>query len=205
MRGRPVRRRAAAGGTVNRRGLAVVLAAAAALGACSVSTHRRAQVAGDDSVPFALLDPEAPPLVPTTAPSDNREPALLCFVSEGRLVQVERDLDAPVAPKDAVRALASPPVDEPVRARTALSDPLLVRDITVVAGVARVDLRASIADLGSEDQLFLVAQLVCTLTTRPGIGQVTFELEGTPIGVPRGDGAVVSQPVSRDDYAALLA
>lgn len=179
-------------------------AVATAAAACAVPTNERAQVAGERDVPFGLLDRDAPPLVPTTIAGPAAEPVQLCFVRDGRLAPLVRPLDAPVDPEDAVAALASPPADEPEPVRTALADPQVIRDITVVAGVARVDLAASIAELGGDDQLLAVAQIVCTLTARPGIGQVTFALEGLPTEVPRGDGSVVSQPVSRDDYAPLL-
>jgi len=180
--------------------LLVVVSAAA----CSVSTQQRAQVAGEREVPFGLLDRDAPPLVPTTVAGPVTEPVELCFVRDGRLAPLVRPLDAPVDAEDAVAALAVPPTDEADTVRTALADPQLIRDIAVVAGVARVDLRASIAELGGDDQLLAVAQVVCTLTAQPGVGQVVFSLEGVPAEVPRGDGSVVSQPVSRDDYAPLL-
>jgi spore germination protein GerM len=173
--------------------------------ACAVSTQDHAGVASEDAVPFALLDGDAPSLVPTTVAGPVAEEVQLWFVRDGRLVLVVRPLDAPVDPEDAVAALASPPTDAPETLRTAVPDPQVIRDITVAAGVARVDLAASIAELGGDDQLLAVAQIVCTLTALPGVGQVAFALEGLPTEVPRGDGSVVSQPVSRDDYAPLLA
>lgn len=172
---------------------------------CSVNSDNSARVADDDQVPFLLLDREAPPIVSTTEPPGGGEPVTLCFVREGRLVPIEQELDAGVTPEAVVAALASPPTGQEAPARTALSDPLVVRDIAVVAGIARVDLARSIAELGGQDQLLAVGQIVCTLTARPGVGQVGFTLEGSPIEVPRGDGSLVPHPVSRDDYASLFA
>ncbi|HVE45555.1 MAG TPA: GerMN domain-containing protein [Acidimicrobiales bacterium] len=171
---------------------------------CSVDPDKSARVAEDDQVPFRLLDRAAPPIVSTTEPPGGGEPVTLYFVREGRLVPIERELDEGVTPQDVVAALAAPPTGEGVPARTALSDPLVVRDIAVVAGIARVDLAQSIAELGGGDQLLAVAQIVCTLTARPGVGQVAFTLEGSPIEVPRGDGSLVAHPVSRDDYTILF-
>ena len=181
-----------------------VIVAMLSLPSCSVSTEDRAQPAPNRDVPFGLLDSEVPPIVPTTVAGPANEPVQLYFVRDGRLAPVVRPLDVPVDPEDVVAALAAPPTDAAQAVRTALSDPQVVRDITVVAGVARVDLAATIGELGGDDQLLAVAQIVCTLTARPGIGQVSFALEGLPTEVPRGDGSIVSQPVSRDDYAALL-
>lgn len=175
-----------------------------AFGSCAVATQDRAEVADGDAVPFALLDRDAPPLVPTTAPEMEGEDVQLCFIREGRLVPVGVRLETPVDPEDALAALASPPEDAPAALRTALADPLVVRDITVGAGVARVDLAPSITELGGDDQLLAVAQIVCTLTARSGVGQVSFAVEGSPVEVPRGDGSLVSQSVSRDDYSSLI-
>ncbi len=175
------------------------------LAGCAVDPEDRAWIADDDQVPFRLLDREAPPIVSTTEPPGGGEMVTLCFIREGRLVPIERELDEGVTTQAVVAALAAPPIGEEVPARTALSDPLVVRDVAVVAGIARVDLAQSIAELGGQDQLLAVAQIVCALTARPGVGQVGFTLEGSPIEVPRGDGSLVPHPVSRDDYASLFA
>ena len=45
--------------------VALVLAGAG----CSVPTERQAQVRDDDAVPFGLLEPDTPPLLPPNGPS----------------------------------------------------------------------------------------------------------------------------------------
>ena len=58
-----------------------------------------------------------------------------------------------------------------------------------------------------DEQLPAVAQIVLTLTQRPGIGQVSFTLDGERLRVRLGNGQttdVAGQPVSADDYAVLL-
>ena len=52
--------------------------------------------------------------------------------------------------------------------------------------------------------MLALGQLVLTATARPGVGQVRFTLEGLPVQVPTADGTVTSDPLSRDDYLALL-
>jgi spore germination protein GerM len=51
-----------------------------------------------------------------------------------------------------------------------------------------------------------VAQIVLTLTSRPGIGQVLFSVDGVPTGVPRGRGDLAGPltPVTFDDYSSLV-
>ena len=76
------------------------------------------------------------------------------------------------------------------------------------SGVAEVDLVGEVYDLVPPDeQLPAVAQIVLTLTQRPGIGQVSFTLDGEPLRVRLGNGQTTDeagQPVSADDYAVML-
>jgi spore germination protein GerM len=171
-------------------------------GACSVQAEGRAQVQDDDAVPFGLLDEDVEPLLPEETAAVT-EPVSLCFVHDGELAVVGSALDPPIGLPDIVDALAEPPNDESLR--TALGEPPLVGDVQLVAGVARVDLLPAVTSLSGNEQLLAVAQLVCTLTARPGVGLVSFTLEGSPVDVPTGDGSLTSGAVSRDDYADLYA
>ncbi len=181
----------------------LIAALAVVVASCGVPAEDSARATDADEVPFALLDEEAPPLVPPTTAAVS-EPVSACFIHEDRLAVVARPLARPVTLRAALDALATPP-DAPALMRTALADTSIVRDIQVTGGIARIDLQEGISSLGGDDQLLAVAQIVCTLTSRPGVGQVSFTLEGAPIEVPRGDGSLVSAPVSRDDYASLIA
>lgn len=167
---------------------------------CSLSPQAEPRVVGPDAVPFRLLDRDAPPLVPRPS-GGQTETARVCFLSDGKLLPVGRSLPAPVTPTAAVAALAAPPAP----LRTAIGDPGTIRAIEVIAGIAHVDLDGRVSTVSSEEQLLAVAQIVCTLTTRPGIGQVVFTLDSAPVDVPRADGSLASSTVSRDDYEALLA
>ena len=57
------------------------------------------------------------------------------------------------------------------------------------------------------EQRLAIAQIVLTLTSQPGIGQVTFSVGGKAIGVPRGRGDIAGAgtPVTFDDYKMLIA
>ena len=182
-----------------------VLCALAALAAgCAVPAEDHAQRVRDEAVPFALLDPQAPPIVPSASGSSS-EPVALCFVRDGRLVIVSDEIPAPADLGTALDALASPPADAGPLLRTALTEPSVVRDVRLLGGIARVDLLPEVSALPADEQLLAVAQIVCTLTGRPGVGQVSFTLQGARLAVPKGDGSLVSSPVARDDYAGLMA
>lgn len=180
-------------------GVAVVVAVLAA--GCSVPLERSARALPDGAVPFGLLDEDAPPLVrPPARPTTEVD---LCFVAGRMLVPVRQPVEESYTALDVVRALASPPA-EPPGLTTVVADDTVVTAVDVQGGVARVDL-APLGVLGSDAQLLLVAQLVCTLTALAGIGQVAFLLDGAPVQVPRSDGSLAPGPVARDDYADMIA
>ncbi len=183
--------------------MAWTLTLASVFGACAVEEQQRARTRNDADVPFGLLDEAAPPLLPPT-PGSTTEGVSLCFLEGDRLRVVVSALVPGRDLTDVVRALAEPPGDEETELRSAIGEPRLVADVTLAAGVARVDLLPAITSLSGDEQLFAVAQLVCTLTGQPGVGPVSFTLEGADVDVPRGDGSLTSEPVSRDDYANLL-
>ena len=48
-------------------------------------------------------------------------------------------------------------------------------------------------------------QIVCTLTTRPGILWATFTRGGQRVEVPRGDGSLTADPLNAASYSRLMA
>jgi hypothetical protein len=183
--------------------LRLVAVALVAFAACAVQAQDSAQVEDDEAVPFGLLDHDVPPLLPPIEDGSGAR-AAVCFIDESSLATVATAVDPPVGLDDVIATLAEPPSLEGRSLRTAVGDPPLVRDVRLVGGIAQVDLLPAISTLAGDEQLLAVAQLVCTLTGQPGVGPVSFTLEGAPVDVPRGDGSLTSAPVSRDDYADLL-
>ena len=188
-----------------RRSLLAMLGVGCLLTGCGLSAQDRATSRPDDEVPFSLLDPAAEPSPPVTAPGTATVPVQLCFHDGTGLVMVERALEPPVRLLEATRALASPAAGGgPEGLSSAVAEPGFVQGAILTAGVAAVDLATSFASLGADHQLLAIAQIVCTLTARPGVGQVAFSLDGAPIEVPRPDGSIAPGPVARDDYTVLM-
>ena len=75
-----------------------------------------------------------------------------------------------------------------------------MENIRVRTGIASVELGARFRELPLSEQRLAVAQLVLTLTDRPGIGQVLFTVNEEAVEVPRLNGSIARGPVSRDDY-----
>jgi len=185
--------------------LALVAVAAVMLAACGVPPDDRATLAAPASVPFDLLG-QAPSVTATTLPFAQTEKATLFLVQGERLAAVQRELPAPVSVESVLEALAAGPTATEVQLglRTALlTTPGLVNSGGVSGGIATIDLGQPFSEIAGRDQIVALAQIVSTVTGLPGVGRVRFTLDGNPVGILRGDGAVTTETVSRDDYATL--
>jgi spore germination protein GerM len=170
------------------------------LAACGVKEDDSARRIDDDAVPYDLLDPDAPAIVPGRGRA-----VQLCLLEDDELRMVERPLTNEATRTDIVRALSAL-TDGEARTglRTALGSGSEVVAVDVVGGTATVDFGAGAEEAITSEPLATVAQIVCTLTAQPGIGLVRFSIDGSPIEVPTADGTLTGDPVSRDDYSALL-
>jgi spore germination protein GerM len=183
-------------------GLAAVLAVVGA--GCGIPSDERAAVASPGSVPFDLLG-QAPSATATTLPIAPTEKATIFLVQGERLAPVQRELPAPVSVEAVLETLAAGPTATEVQLglRTALLAPGLMRSGGVSGGIATIDLGQPFTEIAGRDQIVALAQIVSTVTGLPGVGRATFTLDGNATGVLRGDGAVTTESVSRDDYATL--
>lgn len=184
----------------------LLLLLVAALAGCGVPTDDRAETL--DDVPFGLLDPQASEPAESAAPPEGPAAQIYLVDASGlRLVPVERRLgEGEATLPDVVDAL----LDGPTRAErrqgltTAFVDEDAVGGTDLVGGVASVDLAQPFTLLDGPTQRLAIAQMVLTLTGRPGVGRVAFTLEGQPIDIPRGDGTLAQGSVARDNYRELL-
>ena len=171
------------------------------VGGCTVNADRTVQHIDDDSIPFGLLDPSAPVVIPVAG----GRLVPVCLLEGDKLVEVQRQLADEASLEDVARAVGALTDAEAARGlTTALSGPEEIRSVALRAGIARVDLAKSSDQAPTGDPLATVAQLVCTLTAQPGVGSVAFSVNETPIEVPTADGSLTDGPVTRDDYTPLL-
>lgn len=181
------------------RGARIVLAVVSVgLVGCGVPTQGVAQRVPDGSVPSGLLHPATPT---TTVPSSTTTvPVTICLAAPlGPLKTVVRKVRAGSGADVLMTQLAQtpPPSERAVGLTTAVTSG---DTVSVESGVAIVKLVSDFASSSSADQLTAVAQIVCTLTGQPGIGQVQFRLDNVDTEVPRGDGSTTAGAVSRSDY-----
>ncbi len=186
---------------IGRRSLVLLLLAVTTASACGVSGDDSASKVSNDQVPFGLLHKNSGASPLDTTGSET----LVFFVKNGRLVSAIRGMEPNASPRAVIRELVRGPTKDEVDAglHSALPEPSAVNRVSVTAGTASVDLARAFATLPSTEQLLALAQLVYTLTARPGIGQVRFTLRGLSTEVPLANGSLVSTSVSRDDYAAV--
>ena len=188
-----------------RLGLPGLVIAGALLVGCGISPDESPRAQPDEDVPFDLLARGDGPT--TTAVTPATVPVSICLVrSDGQLVSLRRDLPPDTTLAGVVTSLGDPPTDaeRSLGLSTAISDDAVVNAVRTEAGVADVDLGAGVVEGSASNQLEAVAQIVCTLTQQPGVGQVRFLVDGVNVEVARGDGSTTSEAVSRRDYAGLM-
>ncbi|MFZ9985036.1 MAG: GerMN domain-containing protein [Ilumatobacteraceae bacterium] len=194
------------------RRISASLAFLIALSSCAIPSDGEFQPIPDSEVPYELSAARTtlPPNVTTTIPGSDTstEPIDAYFISNSRVLKIVRLVAAPAGPDQALATLSALDTQDPALAglRTAISKAFSAT-VTVERGVATVDSTRGLLDtLSPLDQRLAVAQIVLTLTSRPGIGQVLFSVDGVPTGVPRGRGDLAGPltPVTFDDYASLV-
>jgi spore germination protein GerM len=169
---------------------------------CGVPADGTATPRDPDDVRFGLLDPE-PPAPPVGAGSPI---SVYLVVDEDApvLAPVDRRVPAPVDLSERLLALVEGPTEAERQAGLTTAIPAdvdVIESVSVNGGIAEVELDAEFGSIPAEDQVIAIAQVVYTLTAAPGVGRVSFLVDGEPVDVPRGDGTLTSDSVSRDAYA----
>ncbi|MGI8755961.1 MAG: GerMN domain-containing protein [Acidimicrobiales bacterium] len=179
--------------------LAVVVVGSIGTG-CAIASERSAHRVNADRVPFGLT--EANPSTTTTAIPIGST-ARIYLIRGGRVVPTLRAVKKAARLLDVMDLLASGATRQERRLglTSALAESAPVTKTSVSRGIATLDLARSFADIPADEQVLAIAQLVFTVTERPGIGRVRFTFDGHSIDVPRGDGALTVDALARDDFA----
>lgn len=165
-------------------------------------------VPGDLTAPTSTTTTTSTSIAPTPTSTVASEAVLLHFILGDSITTVLRTLPLGPGPQDVLDSLLDgfPTSSFGSDIRSAIPRDLEA-SVSVERGLATVDTDGSLlTEISPIDQRLAIAQIVLTLTSRPGIGQVTFLVNGEPQAVPRGGGelAPADQPVAYDDYAMLL-
>lgn len=184
-------------------GVALALVAVGGLAACGIPADSQPQAIARNDIPFDLLAPSTTVVTPGTPGA--RVTITVYMVGLTGLVPVTRGVRAPATLPEAVSSLLDGPTDAEVAdgLRTAISDQTSVSPGVVGFGVATVDLGGAFGQVGGQEQILAVAQLVFTATELPGVAKVQFTLNGRPVEVPAGDGTLTQGPLGRSDFPSL--
>ncbi|MBQ1015554.1 GerMN domain-containing protein [Micromonospora sp. M51] len=179
----------------------VVLAVAASLTGCSIPT---------DDAPRVVQAPQGP--FQSSASADTSAPVgpaaeTLCFVRDNRIISFVRRVDRPPTVEEQLRHLLAGPTaaERDTDLTTALAGAVNAAGVTVTGTEARVVVDKPGEDAGRSDEVLAFGQIVCTLTSRDDVTTVTFSRDGRPLRVPRADGSLSEQPLTRVDFAPLIA
>lgn len=161
-----------------------------------------------DDAPRALEPAEAPYASPRATPVDDpRGPGRvpLHFVRDGLIVLAPRPVEGRVSDQELLELLLGGPATEErsTGLATSIPEPVTVEDVELTARTAVVTLggpRSEVLRL----QALGYGQIVATLTPSRADG-VRFRLDGADLEVPRGDNTLTAAPLSRLDYATLIA
>jgi spore germination protein GerM len=189
------------------------------LSSCGVPEDGRFVALPANEIPDALTVTTSTIATTTTTPQETESPPTTVtevlydsvefyFVSANRVVRSERLIVSPATPTQVLDTLLE---GLDATAQTAGLRSALPRGLTatidVRRGVARVTSTAPfLSELEPLDQRLAIAQIVLTLTRRPGIGQVLFVVDDVEIQVPRGAGDLTAKgvAVTYDDYLNVL-
>jgi hypothetical protein len=151
----------------------------------------------------AGVRPTATPAVVESGPVTET----IYLVKGGMLIAVPRKVPAePVVDELMADLLAGPTeAEKDLGISSALLGSNVVAAVHVRDGMATVELSADLEGTGRNDDVLAYGQIVCTLTTRPGIFWTTFTRGGKRIEVPQGDGSLTSEPLNAASYSRLVA
>ncbi len=190
--------------THRRAGTLVALVAAALLGGCGVPVDERATPVPPEEVPYELLESTTTTGVPNSPQGGDTS---ICLTLDSTVLAVGRSRDGSSDLDSLLGIVAAGPTEGEARLglRSALTGDEPVTGVRRSDGGAAVELGTDFADLPADQQLLAVAQMTCALTAQPGVRQVTFLLDDRQIEVPVQGGSLVSRPVTRADYARIIA
>lgn len=172
------------------------------LAGCGIPVDNQPQTMPGGVVSAALPSRE-------TTPEAQTAPALdvsVFLVRDGRVVPVTREGTTPGVAAAVESLLRGPTTDEVAGGvRSAIAPGTRVLAATVSTdGTATLDLTTTFVEVGGQEQILAVAQLVLTATAVPGVTRVSIALDGQIVEVPRADGTLAAGPSAAADYAALL-
>jgi hypothetical protein len=181
-----------------------------AIAGCGVGNESQAHVFSSDEVPSGILDRSFVSTTTGGGTTTTLAPMTtyrLFFVKQpGYLFEVTRTSVGVPTLAAVVDALTQGPTTSEFAQgyRNPLGNANVVSSVRADGALARVDLARSFTDIPRSDQALAIGQLTLTLTDRPDVARVLFTQLNLTIDVPKGDTSLTHDPVSADDFKALV-
>jgi spore germination protein GerM len=176
---------------------------------CGLPGDTEVRAVDATTVPYNLLDPEAPSRPGLTGPVPAGTPVVFWLVHDDRLAPTAVAASCTDPVDDVVGRLlgllAAAP-DEAARSAgrsSAIPSSSELDLVGVADGVALVELDPA-TSLTADRLPLAMGQLVLTVTSAPGIEAVQVGAAGETVEVPLPGGALTDRPVTADDYATFL-
>jgi hypothetical protein len=173
--------------------------------ACGVPANESApRDIAADNVQFDLLAPSSTSTSTTIAPTDVRTVEVFLVRNE-QLAPRERRLPANVDAAGVIRELlvGTQGTENQAGFSTAIPEGTELLDASLDDQVLTLDVSEELNAVQGERQMTAIAQMVFTATELRGVDGVRFQIEGSSVEVPKGDGTLTSSPVNRSDYPDL--
>lgn len=186
-----------------RRTVCTTVAVVSVLVGCGVATSDNVEIVEPADVPFGLLEPDRVPVA--LQPADGTIVQLYFFDPDSAaLVPVTREVSGGAIEAVTAALESGPTASESfLGLQSALTDIAAIDGVAVEGSTAVVDLNDSFNTLGGSDQIIAIAQLVFTVTERPALDRLVVRVDGENVEVPRADGTLTSDPLTRADYTSF--
>lgn len=183
--------------------VATVVAVALLAAACGIPTGGGPTAIAKADVPFHLLNPTSGST--TTVPQSVTAQTIYLVAPSQHVVAVTRYLPVPANLSDILRALLEgPTAEESAKGYQSFLNGTNVQvSATVSAGIATVNFSANpVQVVGADFQALAFAQVVFTaVAAQPGIILgASFQIAGSHVPVPTGEGVQVTGPVGPNAY-----
>ncbi|MFI5844638.1 GerMN domain-containing protein [Catenuloplanes sp. NPDC051500] len=141
-----------------------------------------------------------------TAPGVGSALERLCLVRENLIVRTLRRVPTARTPSEQlVDLFGGPNAGEQADGYTsALAGTGITPVLTLDGAAATVEIGDWAEHGNRSDEVLAFGQIVCTLTSRPEIGTVSFTSAGEPLSVPREDLSLSGAPLTIVDYDELI-
>lgn len=174
----------------------------------SISTSTRPPASSTVAPPTTVATTTSITEAPTTSTNPVYSASLYFVTGSGQLTPIIRQLASSAAQQVLTELADGVPVGEEYGGLATAIPEGTALVVTTASGLATVELPpAFLTDTPPQNQTTAIAQIVLTLTARPGIGQVRFTSAGEPQEVLRADGRLTNpnDVVACEDYSSLLA